>query len=73
MFTVVDTGLAPSKAPVNGTVRAGNIVYTAQVPRDPRTGEMTDGDITVQMRQTLTTSSRRSKPPAARSRTSRRS
>jgi 2-iminobutanoate/2-iminopropanoate deaminase len=54
MFTVVETGLAPSKAPVNGTVRAGNIVYTAQVPRDPRTGEMTGGDITVQMRQTLT-------------------
>lgn len=53
MFTVVDTGLAPSKAPVNGTVRAGNVIYTAQVPRDPRTGEMTGGDITVQMRQTL--------------------
>ena len=54
MFTVVQTGLAPSKGPVNGTVRAGNVVYTAQVPRDPRTGEMTGGDITVQMRQTLT-------------------
>jgi 2-iminobutanoate/2-iminopropanoate deaminase len=54
MFTVVDTGLAPSKGPVNGTVRAGNVVYTAQVPRDPKTGEMTGGDITVQMRQTLT-------------------
>ena len=54
MFTVVETGLAPSKAPVNGTVRAGNIVYTAQVPRDPKTGEMIGGDITVQMRQTLT-------------------
>jgi len=54
MFTVVDTGLAPSKGPVNGTVRAGNVIYTAQVPRDPRTGEMTGGDITVQMRQTLT-------------------
>ena len=36
MFTVVETGLAPSKGPVNGTVRAGNVVYTAQVPRDPR-------------------------------------
>jgi len=53
MFTVVDTGLAPARAPVNGTVRAGNVIYTAQVPRDPRTGEMTGGDITVQMRQTL--------------------
>ena len=54
MFTVVDTGLAQSKAPVNGTVRAGNMIYTAQVPRDPKTGEMTGGDIKVQMRQTLT-------------------
>jgi reactive intermediate/imine deaminase len=54
MFKVVDTGLAPSKAPVNGTVRAGDMIYTAQVPRDPKTGEMTGGDIKVQMRQTLT-------------------
>jgi 2-iminobutanoate/2-iminopropanoate deaminase len=53
MFTVIDTGLAPSKAPVNGTVRAGNMIYTAQVPRDPKTGEMTGGDIKIQMRQTL--------------------
>lgn len=54
MFTVVDTGLAPSKGPVNGTVRAGDIVYMAHVPRDPATGEMVQGDIKVQMRQTLT-------------------
>lgn len=53
MFTVVDTGLAPSKGPVNGTVRSGNVIYTAQVPRDPKTGEMVEGDIKVQMRQTL--------------------
>jgi len=53
MFTVVDTGLAQSKGPVNGTVRAGDVVYMAHVPRDPRTGEMVQGDMTVQMRQTL--------------------
>ena len=53
MFTVVDTRLAQSKGPVNGTVRAGDIVYMAHVPRDPRTGEMVQGDMTVQMRQTL--------------------
>jgi 2-iminobutanoate/2-iminopropanoate deaminase len=53
MFSVVETGLAPSKGPVNGTVRAGNIVYMAHVPRDPRTGEMVQGSIDVQMRQTL--------------------
>ena len=54
MFTVVKTGLAPSTAPVNGTVRSGDIIYTAQVPRDPKTGKMLEGDIKVQMRQTLT-------------------
>ena len=53
MFTVVDTGLAPSTGPVNGTVKAGPFIYTAQVPRDPGTGKMVEGDITVQMRQTL--------------------
>jgi len=30
------------------------MIYTAQVPRDPKTGEMTGGDIKVQMRQPLT-------------------
>lgn len=53
MFEVVDTKLAQSKGPVNGTVRAGDTVYMAHVPRDPRTGEMVQGDMTVQMRQTL--------------------
>jgi len=53
MFSVVDTGLAPSKGPVNGTVRAGNVLYMAHVPRDPRTGEMVTGEMTAQMRQTL--------------------
>jgi enamine deaminase RidA (YjgF/YER057c/UK114 family) len=38
------------------TVRCGrgNMIYTAQVPRYPKIGKMTDGDIKVQMRQTLT-------------------
>jgi 2-iminobutanoate/2-iminopropanoate deaminase len=53
MFKVVETGLAPSTAPVNGTVRSGDTVYSVQVPRDPKTGKIVDGDITVQMRQTL--------------------
>ena len=53
MFTVVETGLAPSKGPVNGTVHAGNTIYMAHVPRDPRTGEMVQGSIDIQMRQTL--------------------
>lgn len=53
MFSVVDTGIARSKAPVNGTVRAGDRVHTTQIPKDPRTGAVIEGDITVQMRRTL--------------------
>ncbi len=53
MFTAVDTGIARSKSPVNGTVKAGNMVMMAQVPRDPVTGEMVTGDIRVQTRRLL--------------------
>jgi 2-iminobutanoate/2-iminopropanoate deaminase len=53
MFEVVKTGLLPSSAPVNGTVRAANTIYSVQVPRDQKTGKTVDGDIKVQMRQTL--------------------
>jgi enamine deaminase RidA (YjgF/YER057c/UK114 family) len=53
MFQVVKTGLLPSSAPVNGTVRSGDIVYSVQVPRDQTTGKTIEGDIKVQMRQTL--------------------
>jgi enamine deaminase RidA (YjgF/YER057c/UK114 family) len=53
MFEVVKTGLLPSSAPVNGTVRAGQTIYSVQVPRDQTTGKTVEGDIKVQMRQTL--------------------
>jgi len=53
VFSVIDTGIARSKAPVNGTVRAGDRVYTTQIPKDPKTGAVVEGDITVQMRRTL--------------------
>lgn len=53
MFEVVKTGLLPSSAPVNGTVRAGTTIYSVQVPRDQKTGKTVEGDIKVQMRQTL--------------------
>jgi hypothetical protein len=32
MFEVVKTGLLPSPAPVNGTVKSGNMIYSVQVP-----------------------------------------
>jgi len=53
MLIPIDTGMAPSGSPVNGTVRAGNMVFMAQVPRDPQTGEMVLGDMRVQARQVL--------------------
>lgn len=53
MFEVVKTGLLPSSAPVNGTVKAGGIIYSVQVPRDQTTGKTVAGGIEIQMRQTL--------------------
>lgn len=53
MFEVVKTGLLPSTAPVNGTVRAGNVIYSVQVARDQTTGKTVAGGIEEQMRQTL--------------------
>ena len=38
MFEVVKTGLLPSTAPVNGTVKSGTTIYSVQVPRDQTTG-----------------------------------
>ncbi|MGY2049754.1 RidA family protein [Methylobacterium sp. JK268] len=51
MFEVVETGIARSKAPVNGTVRAGGRVFTTHVPKDPVTGEIVEGSMEVQARR----------------------
>lgn len=51
MFEVVDAGIARSKSPVNGTVKAGDRVFTTHVPKDPKTGEIVTGDMTVQARR----------------------
>jgi enamine deaminase RidA (YjgF/YER057c/UK114 family) len=53
MFEVVDTGIIPSKGPVSGTVRKGGLLITAQVPKDPVTGAILQGDIELQTRRTL--------------------
>lgn len=53
MFEVVKTGLLPSSAPVNGTVKAGPMILSVQVPRDQKTGKTVEGGIEEQMRQTL--------------------
>lgn len=51
MFDVIDAGIARSKAPVNGTVKAGDRVFTTHVPKDPTTGEIVEGDMHVQARR----------------------
>ena len=55
MFEVVKTGLLPPPAgvPVNGTTKAGNTIYSVQVPRDQKTGKTVEGGIEIQTRQTF--------------------
>ena len=53
MFEVVDTGIAPPKGPISGTVRRGPLLLTAQVPKDPATGALVTGDIETQTRRAL--------------------
>lgn len=53
MFEAVRSKLVPSKGPISGVVRKGPLVITAQIPKDPVTGEIVQGDITVQTRRTL--------------------
>jgi len=53
MFDIVKTGLLPSSAPVNGTVKAGDYITSVQVPRDQTTGQTVDGGITEQTTRTL--------------------
>jgi enamine deaminase RidA (YjgF/YER057c/UK114 family) len=49
MIEVVDTGLARTPgAPLNGTVRAGDMVFTSQIPKHPETAAVILGDIKVQ-------------------------
>jgi reactive intermediate/imine deaminase len=49
----VATSLAPAAiGPYSQAVRSGNTVYlSGQIPLDPQTGEVVDGDITVQARR----------------------
>ncbi len=53
MIEVIDTGIAPSSAPINDCVRAGNHVWLVVVAEDPTTGAIVEGDIEAQTRQAL--------------------
>jgi 2-iminobutanoate/2-iminopropanoate deaminase len=53
MFEAVKTRIVSGKVPTSGLVRKGLVVMTAHIPKDPNTGEVVKGDITVQTRRTL--------------------
>ncbi len=54
MFQVVETGLARTpNVPLNGTVRAGALLFSSHIPKDPATAAIVQGDIAVQTRRML--------------------
>jgi 2-iminobutanoate/2-iminopropanoate deaminase len=53
VIEVIDTGVAPSSSPVNDCIRVGRQVWLVVIAEDPVTGEIVEGDIEKQTRQTL--------------------
>ena len=55
MKEIISTSNAPSAiGPYSQAVKAGNLLFiSGQVPLDPATGEVVEGDITVQTRRVL--------------------
>ncbi|MDX0714787.1 RidA family protein [Sinorhizobium medicae] len=51
MFEKVETGITASRAPLSGTVKAGRIVRSVHIAKNPETGELVTGDIECQARQ----------------------
>lgn len=53
MIERIETGIAPSSAPINDAVRAGKHVWLVAIAEDPVTGEIVDGGIDVQARRCI--------------------
>lgn len=53
MIERVETGIAPSSAPINDAVRAGKHVWLVAIAEDPVSGEIVEGDIEVQARRCI--------------------
>lgn len=53
MIERIDTGIAPSSAPINDAVRAGKHVWLVAIAEDPITGEIVEGGIEVQARRCI--------------------
>ena len=53
MIERIETGIAPSRAPVNDAIRAGQQVWLVAIAEDLATGEIVEGDIAAQTRRTI--------------------
>ena len=53
MIERIETGIAPSSAPINDAVRAGNQVWLVAIAEDPVTGKIVGGGIEAQARRCI--------------------
>ena len=53
MIERIETGIAPSSAPVNDAIKAGNQFWLVAIAEDPVTGDIVDGGIEAQTRRTI--------------------
>jgi 2-iminobutanoate/2-iminopropanoate deaminase len=53
MIESVETGIAPSSAPISDVVRAERQVWLVAIAEDPQTGEIVEGGIEAQARRCL--------------------
>ena len=53
MIERIETGIAPSSAPVNDAIRAGQQLWLVAIAEDPLSGDIVTGDIVVQTRRTI--------------------
>ena len=53
MIERIETGIAPSSAPINDAVRAGKHVWLVAIAEDPVTGVIVEGGIAAQARRCI--------------------
>jgi enamine deaminase RidA (YjgF/YER057c/UK114 family) len=53
MIERIETGIAPSSAPISDAVRAGKHVWLVAIAEDPISGEIVEGGIEVQTRRCI--------------------
>lgn len=53
MIEKIETGIAPSSAPISDAVRAGKHLWLVAIAEDPITGDIVEGDIEAQARRCM--------------------